>query len=81
MALNDKEGKTLELVRELSEVKGNSEPAAVRLAVEETLRLERRVRVKEKWMKIGEKNAALFGGTLNSQDIDELLYDEIGLPK
>lgn len=32
-------------------------------------------------MKIGEANAALFGGTFNSQDIDELLYDEIGLPK
>lgn len=52
MAWSSKEEKTLELVRELSELKGISEPAAVHLAVEGTLRLERRAgqgEVDEDW--------------------------------
>jgi len=81
MVLNIKDARAEELAREVAELAGESQTTAVIVALEE--RRERlKVRNREaKWLAIGKENATRYGKQLSSQSIDELLYDEDGLPR
>ncbi|HYM75901.1 MAG TPA: type II toxin-antitoxin system VapB family antitoxin [Candidatus Dormibacteraeota bacterium] len=84
MSLNIKNEETHRMARELARLTGESMTAAVNEAIRE--RLER-VRGKsgrgmaERLMEIGKDCAARLKEPYKSIDIDELLYDENGLPK
>jgi antitoxin VapB len=81
VALNIKNERAQELAREVAEMTGESQTTAVIVALEERKeRLKIRNR-REKWLAIGAENAKRYGNTFNSQSIDDLLYDESGLPK
>ena len=86
MSLNIKNEETVRLVRELAEELNVSLTAAITDAVRARLdqvRVERRepafdVEVMlEMWGELGDR----LGHDYLSQDFDELLYDEMGLPK
>lgn len=84
MSLNIKDEKTHRLARELAHLTGESMTAAVGEAIRE--RLERvRGRSKkdmaERLLEIGRECAAHLKEPYKSLDIDELLYDEKGMPK
>jgi antitoxin VapB len=84
MSLNIKNEKTHRLARELARLTGESMTAAVDEAIRE--RLERvRKRSKEgladRLLQIGRECAAHLKEPYKSIDIDELLYDENGMPK
>ena len=84
MSLNIKNEEAHRLARELAEATGESMTVAVSEAIRE--RLER-VRSKsskglaERLLKIGRDCAAHLKEPYKSMDIDELLYDEKGMPK
>jgi antitoxin VapB len=84
MSLNIKDGKTHRMAKELARLTGESMTAAVNEAIRE--RLER-VRGKskkdmtERILEIGRECAARLKEPYKSMDVDELLYDEKGLPK
>ncbi len=84
MSLNIKDEETHRLARELSRLTGESMTAAVSEAIRE--RLER-VRGKpkkdmaEQIMEIAKDCGKRWKEPYKSMDIDELLYDEKGLPK
>ena len=84
MSLNIKNEEAHRLARELAEATGESMTVAVGEAIRE--RLER-VRSKsskglaERLLKIGRDCAAHLKEPYKSMDIDELLYDEKGMPK
>jgi len=84
VSLNIKDEKTHRLARELAHLTGESMTAAVGEAIRE--RLERvRGRSKkdmaERLLEIGRECAAHLKEPYKSLDIDELLYDEKGMPK
>jgi antitoxin VapB len=84
MSLNIKNQKTNKLVRELADITGESVTEAVTVAVEERLkRVKRRDpdALAERLMAIGRHAAAHMDESFKTVDIDELLYDERGLPK
>lgn len=81
MALNIKDQKTHELVKELADITGVSQTAAVRSAVEEKLLKLHREGLKARWLEIIKDTGPRFGEHLSSETMDELLYDENGLPK
>ena len=84
MSLNIKNEKTHRLARELARLTGESMTSAVEQAVRE--RLER-VRAKskkglsERLLEIGRDCAAHLKEPYKSIDVNELLYDEKGMPK
>jgi antitoxin VapB len=84
MSLNIKNEEAHRLARELASLTGESMTAAVSEAIRE--RLER-VRgnskdgMAERLLKIGRDCAAHLKEPYKSIDIDELLYDEKGMPK
>jgi antitoxin VapB len=84
MSLNIKDEKTHRMARELARLTGESMTAAVNEAIRE--RLER-VRVRsgrsmaERLMELGKDCASHLKEPYKSMDVDELLYDENGLPK
>lgn len=84
MSLNIKDEKAHRLARQLSRLTGQSMTVVVRQALEEQLD---RVRGKadesrvERWLAIGRDCAAHLKEPYKSMSIDELLYDENGLPK
>jgi antitoxin VapB len=84
MSLNIKNDEAHRLARELAKATGESMTVAVSEAIRE--RLER-VRGKssdglaERLLKIGRDCAAHLKEPYRSMDIDELLYDEKGMPK
>jgi antitoxin VapB len=84
MSLNIKNEKTHRMAQELARLTGESMTAAVSEAIRE--RLER-VRgnsgkgIAERILEIGRDCAAHLEEPFKSMDIDELLYDEKGLPK
>ncbi|HET9406890.1 MAG TPA: type II toxin-antitoxin system VapB family antitoxin [Candidatus Sulfotelmatobacter sp.] len=84
MSLNIKNEETHRLARELALLTGESMTVAVSEAIRE--RLER-VRgnsdqdLAERILKIGRECAAHLKEPYKSMDIDELLYDEKGMPK
>jgi len=84
MGLNIKNEETHRLIRELAELTGETQTAAVTEAVRE--RLERlkvnpRAGVGERLMAIARETAPLFGPYDPSEDPSDFLYDENGLPK
>ncbi len=90
MALNIKNARTDQLIRELAALRGVSLVAAVSEAVEEKLEREKaeRERVSSKkglaeWlMKISEETAAMMNDGRSSKELMDELYDEeTGLPK
>ncbi len=84
MSLNIKNEETHRMARELARLTGESMTAAVNEAVRE--RLER-VRgksnkdMKERILEIGRECAAHLKEPYKSMNVDDLLYDEKGLPK
>jgi antitoxin VapB len=84
MSLNIKNEETHRLVKELSEKTGESMTTAVTIAVRERLdrvRAEQGTGLAERLLAIGEHCARYVDEPFKSTDIDELLYDEWGLPK
>jgi antitoxin VapB len=86
MGMNIKNEETHRLVRELTELTGESQTAAITQAVRERLQ---RVRQQQggpserlrKMMEIARDCAARMTDEEKATDIDKLLYDENGLPK
>lgn len=87
MALNIKNPETYRLVRELADATGESMTAAVTEAVRERLqrvRAEQPDDVEARVQRILELAAVIRDNAppgYFDQDFDELLYDEMGLPK
>lgn len=80
MSLNIKNEETHRLAQELAALTGQSMSAAVSDAVREKLQRVKSKGMAERIMKIAKESAALLKGK-PLPDIDELLYDEKGLPK
>jgi antitoxin VapB len=84
MSLNIKNEETHRLARELAKLTGESLTAAVNEAIRERLervRVNSKPGMAERLMEIGKDCAAHLKEPFKSMDIDELLYDENGLPK
>jgi antitoxin VapB len=84
MSLNIKNEKTHRMAQELARLTGESMTAAVSEAVRERLERVRRNSGKgiaERLLEIGRDCAAHLKEPYKSMDIDDLLYDEKGLPK
>jgi len=84
MSLNIKNEEAHRLAQELAKITGESMTVAVSEAIRE--RLERvqgnpREDMAERLLKIGRECAAHLKEPFKSMDIDELLYDEKGMPK
>ncbi|MGE0665232.1 MAG: type II toxin-antitoxin system VapB family antitoxin [Sphingomonadales bacterium] len=82
MAVNIKDPDTDRLVRELADLTGESITTAIKVAVEDRIRLERRRRGKaslSELMAIARRCAAR--PVLDPTPPDEMLYDEYGIPK
>jgi antitoxin VapB len=84
MSLNIKNEQTHRMARELARLTGESMSTAVNEAVRERLERVRgnaRKSMAERLMEIGKDCAAHLKEPYKSMNIDELLYDENGLPK
>ncbi len=84
MSLNIKNEKAHRLARELASLTGESMTVAVSEAIRERLERVRgnsREDLAERILKIGRDCAAHLKEPYKSIDIDELLYDEKGMPK
>jgi antitoxin VapB len=84
MSLNIKNEKTHKLAQELARLTGESMTVAVNEAIRERLERVRgnsKDSLAERLVQIGRECAARLKGPVKSMDIDELLYDEKGLPK
>jgi antitoxin VapB len=84
MSLNIKDEKTHRMARELARATGESMTAAVSEAIRERLERVRgnsRKSMAERLMEVGRDCAARLKEPYKSMDVDELLYDENGLPK
>lgn len=91
MSLNIKDRETHELVRELAELKGTSLTGAVRDAVRDALDREKREREQAAGSKRRSRSEVLMEfarefnervkDPIHSWEINDLLYDENGLPK
>lgn len=84
MSLNIKDEKTHRMARELARATGESMTAAVSEAIRERLERVRgssRKNMAERLMEVGRDCAARLKEPYKSMDVDELLYDENGLPK
>jgi antitoxin VapB len=84
MSLNIKDEKTHRMARELARATGESMTAAVSEAIRERLERVRgrsRKSMAERLMELGKDCAARLKEPYKSMDVDELLYDENGLPK
>jgi antitoxin VapB len=84
MAMNIKNEETERLVNELAELTGESLTGAITTAVREKIvrvKGEKRGSLAERLNRIAKEAAPLFKEPYKSTEIDELLYDEKGLPK
>ncbi|HKV80111.1 MAG TPA: type II toxin-antitoxin system VapB family antitoxin [Candidatus Sulfotelmatobacter sp.] len=84
MSLNIKDEKAHRMARELARATGESMTAAVSEAIRERLERVRensRKSMSERLMELGRDCAARLKEPYKSMDVDELLYDEDGLPK
>ncbi len=84
MSLNIKNEQTHRMAQELARLTGESMTTAVNEAIRERLDRVRRTRNKglaERLLEIGRDCAAHLQEPYKSMDVDELLYDEKGLPK
>jgi antitoxin VapB len=84
VSLNIKNEETHRLVRRLAELTGQSQTSAVEDAVrrrlEELERAESRSARREAMMRIARESAALIDQYL-SNDPNDVLYDEVGMPR
>jgi antitoxin VapB len=84
VSLNIKNEETHRLVRRLAELTGQSQTSAVEDAVrrrlEELEHAESRSARREAMMRIARESAALIDQDL-SNDPNDLLYDEVGMPR
>lgn len=84
MSLNIKNEETHRLVRRLAELTGQSQTSAVADAVrrrlEELERAQSRSARREAMMRIARESAALIDQDL-SNDPNDVLYDEVGMPR
>lgn len=84
MSLNIKNEETHRLAQELAQLTGESMTVAVSEAIRERLervRANPKKELTERVLQIGRECAARLKEPYKSMDIDELLYDENGLPK
>jgi antitoxin VapB len=84
MSLNIKNKEAHRLAQELAKITGESMTVAVSEAIRERLERVRgnpREDMAERLLKIGRECAAHLKEPFKSMDIDELLYDEKGMPK
>lgn len=84
MSLNIKNAETHRLAQELANLTGESMTVAVDAAIRERLdrvRENSRQGLAERLMKIAKECSAHLKEPYKSMNIDELLYDENGLPK
>jgi antitoxin VapB len=84
MSLNIKNEKTHRQARELASRTGESMTAAVSVAIRERLERVRgnsKQGLAERLLAIGRECAAHLKEPYKSMDVDELLYDEKGMPK
>jgi antitoxin VapB len=81
MSLNIKNPETHRLAQELADLTGQSMAAAVADALREKLERERRKGLADRLVAIGRDCAAHLSEDAKRLNIDELLYDENGLPK
>ena len=81
MGLNIKNEEAQRLAQELASITGETLTAAVTEALREKLARVRKKGMAEKWRTIAEECGPLWKEPFKSTDIDELLYDEDGLPK
>ena len=83
MSLNIKNTETHELVQELAALTGETQTAAVTIAVRERLERIRHLReagLAERLVAIGADTARRLSEPYRSADHGELLYDDRGLP-
>jgi antitoxin VapB len=83
-SLNIKNEETYRLVKELADKTGESMTEAVTVAVSERLdriRVDHSPGLAERLLAIGEHCTAHLNEPWKSIDIDDYLYDELGLPK
>jgi antitoxin VapB len=84
VSLNIKNEETHRLVRRLAELTGQSQTSAVEDAVrrrlEELERAQSRSARREAMMRIARESAALIDQDL-SNDPNDVLYDEVGMPR
>jgi antitoxin VapB len=84
MSLNIKNEEAHRLAQQLAKITGESMTRAVTEALRERLervRRDPRQGMAERLMKIGKECAAHIKEPFKSMNVDELLYDEKGLPK
>jgi antitoxin VapB len=82
MSLNIKNEETHRMARELARLTGESMTVAVNEAIRERLeRVRGGKSMADRLMEIGKDCAAHLKEPYKSMDIDELLYNENGLPK
>jgi antitoxin VapB len=81
MSLNIKDPETHRLAKELAEATGETMTEAVRIAVQERLRRVERAGMSERLLAIGAEMAARMSEQFRTDNPDEWLYDEDGLPK
>lgn len=84
MSLNIKNEETHRLVRELADLTGESQTAAVEVAVRERLAQVKRLRsagLADRLLAIGADAAHRLPEALRTADHGDLLYDESGLPR
>lgn len=84
MALNIKNPETYKLAEELARQTGENMTEAITQALRERLKRVRGSKKRplaERILAIGRDSAARLEESLKSLDVDELLYDEKGLPK
>ena len=85
MGLNIKNEQTCRLARELAQLTGETMTGAITVALRERLEREKRDRSVETRIRqlraIAQRCANLMGPGPSAAEIDDLLYDERGLPK
>ena len=84
MSMNIKGEEAHRLARELAEETGETVTAAVTIALRERVERVRHAgdaTLVGRIMKIAAEAAPRFGKSFSSLDVDELLYDERGLPR
>ncbi len=86
MGLNIKNAETERLIKELAELTGQSQTAAVTEAVRKEIKVVRDSRRQKgalaaELMRIGHEAAALMTEEERTWDYDAFLYDENGMPK
>lgn len=84
-ALNIKNEEAYRLVKELAELKGKSMTTVVIEAVQEKLDRDRKPRINEDrmnyWLEYGKRVREQTPPELRDLNVDDLLYDEWGMPK